>query len=371
MCLGLQAQTALYNTGNFRVHENGQLGFHTSFINDAAFDENLGLIGFYGSSAISISGAFAPIFFDTEIVHDSEVFLETSVNVANSTNFIAGDFSTSRNQSSVFFNFLEDAFAVVATNDSKINGYARITDKAVFTFPIGDAEELRPLTLISESNNTEARCAYFFEDPNAPISLNATFSTNRIPSRIRAVSNLEFWRLEGSVPSTITTSWTARSNVSALTDDVNSIVVMGWSKTGNQWVSLGSTDLAGDLSSGFITSETFTPDDFEILSLGALNTPTEILTLDNYYLSPNGDGLNDVLIIPELELSPNNTVRIFDRFGLKVFEQKNYTNEFNGTADDSSISISREKGLPAGVYFYLASLDDLGLNYQGFLYLAR
>ena len=236
---------------------------------------------------------------------------------------------------------------------------------------MGDAEQLRPLTLISESTNLEARCAYFFENPNAPLSFNATFSTDRLPTRIGAVSTTEFWRVEGLVPSTITISWSERSAIGTLTDDINTLIVMGWSKTGNQWISLGNTDLAGDLLSGFITSETFNPNDFEILSFGTLNTPTEILTLDNYYLSPNGDGLNDVLIIPELELSPNNSVRIFDRFGLKVFEQKNYTNEFNGTADNSSISISREKGLPSGVYFYLVSLDDLQLNYQGFLYLAR
>ena len=37
-----QAQTGLYNSGNIRIHDQGQLGFHTNLINDAAFDENVG-----------------------------------------------------------------------------------------------------------------------------------------------------------------------------------------------------------------------------------------------------------------------------------------------------------------------------------------
>lgn len=369
--LGLHAQTALYNSGNLRIHENGQIGFHTNLINDASFDQNLGLVGFYGSGSISIAGAFAPLFFDVEIANDNGVTLQTIVNTANNTNFISGDFITPRNQPGIFYNFLEDAFFNGESNRSKINGYAQMTNRENYVFPVGDAQQLRSLVLNSEAINSEARCAYFREDPNAPSSFGSSFNTDRRSIRIGAISTAEFWRLEGAVASTVTLSWNERSDIAALTDDINTLVVMGWSKTGNQWVSLENTALGGDLTSGFITSETFTPNDFEILTFGSTNTPTETLTLDNYYLSPNGDGLNDVLIIPELEFSPNNSVRIFDRFGLKVFDKKNYTNEFDGTADDSSISIAREKGLPAGVYFYLVSLDDLQLNYQGFLYLAR
>jgi hypothetical protein len=42
------AQTALYNTGNLQIHEEGKMGFHIGLINDGSFDENLGLAGFYG-----------------------------------------------------------------------------------------------------------------------------------------------------------------------------------------------------------------------------------------------------------------------------------------------------------------------------------
>ena len=94
-------------------------------------------------------------------------------------------------------------------------------------------------------------------------------------------------------------------------------------------------------------------------------------TLGNYFLSPNGDGINDFLVIDGMEESPNNSLRIFNRFGQKVFEKFNYINEFNGVSNTGSFVVSQDAGLPEGVYFYLVSLDDLELQYTGFLFLDR
>ncbi|WP_297692438.1 gliding motility-associated C-terminal domain-containing protein [uncultured Eudoraea sp.] len=365
-----QAQTALYNSGNIRIHEEGQLGFHTNLINNASFDENLGLAGFYGSSLISVTGAFAPVFFDTEIANDTGVQLNTSINVANNTNFVVGDFITPRNSVDIYYNFLREAFYVGSGDGSKVDGYATITDQESFTFPVGDSQQLRPLILNSASQNSFARCAYFFEDPNNPSTFPG-FDTALKPRSINAISNREFWRLEGSVSSSITISWNSRSDITALAAEINEVTIMGWNKQAGRWLSLGNAAIGGDLTDGFISSETFVPDDFEVITFGSLAEPEDILTLDNYFISPNGDGINDVLVIEEMELSPNNSLRIFNRDGLKVFEMINYTNEFGGISNVDNLVINREQGLPEGVYFYVISLDDLGLNYQGFLYLDR
>ncbi|MGB5663372.1 gliding motility-associated C-terminal domain-containing protein [Eudoraea sp.] len=368
--LNLTAQTALYNSGNIRIHQEGQLGFHTNLINNASFDENLGLAGFYGNSLISVSGAFAPVFFDTEIANDSGVQLNTSLNVINNTNFVVGDFSTPRNSVDVYFNFIRDAFYVGAGDGSKIDGYATITEQQSFTFPVGDSQQLRPLILNSESPNAFARCAYFFEDPNNPSTFPG-FDTDLKPRSIDAISTREFWRLEGNVPSTITLSWNARSDIATLATEINAVTLIGWNKQASRWLPLGNAAIGGDLTNGFVSSETFVPDDFEVITFGSLAEPEDILTLDNYFVSPNGDGINDVLVIEEMELSPNNSIQIFDRYGLKVFEMINYTNEFGGISNIDNLVINREQGLPEGVYFYVVSLDDLGLNYQGFLFLDR
>jgi gliding motility-associated-like protein len=365
-----QAQTALYNAGNLRIHAQGQLGFHTNLINDAAFDTNLGLAGFYGSTPLTVSGAYVPLFFDVEIANDTQVFLQTGIDLLNNVNFVVGDFTTPRNQPAVFYNFLQDAFYTGDGDISKVDGYAAITNQQNFTFPIGDSQQLRPLILNASGTNPLAKCAYFFEDPNRPSSFSISFDTQRKPPTLGTISTTEFWRLEGSVTANISISWNERSNMAALTNDVRTIIPVGWSKATQEWVSLGGTAV-GDLTQGFVSSANFVPDDYEIITFGNLGVPEEVLSLDNYLISPNGDGMNDFLVIPELVQSPNNMLRIYDRFGLKVFEKANYTNEFNGISNIDNLVIDREQGLPVGVYFYILSMDDLGLNFQGFLYLTR
>jgi gliding motility-associated-like protein len=253
---------------------------------------------------------------------------------------------------------------------SKINGYATVAGQEGFIFPVGDAAQLRPLILRSEGVNTLARCAYFPEDPNNPSAF-SPFNTALKPRNIGSVSTVEFWRLEGSVPSTITLSWNSSSNMGAIATDVSQVVLMGWSKRDESWLLLGNESVAGDLEMGMVSSVPFTPDDYAAITFGSLAEATDILTLSNYLITPNGDGQNDVLIIPELDLSPNNSLRIFDRTGLKVFEMVNYTDEFTGVSNLNNLVINRDAGLPEGVYFYLVTLDDLGYEYQGFLYLDR
>ncbi len=370
--IGLLAngQTALYNSGNLRIHEEGQIGFHTNLINDGPFDENLGLTGFYGTELITISGALSPILYDMELLNDRGVQLNTSLAVTNNTSFMVGDLITPRASPGINYNFLQNATHIGENNSSKVEGYAMISGKQDFSFPVGDVTQLRPLVINSNGSNAIALCAYFYEDPNNPSTFPG-FNTAIKPRSIFGISTTEFWRLEGSVLSRVTLSWNPRSNISGLTADVNSITIMGWSKAADQWVNLGRETLAGDLSQGIVSSAPFVPDDYEVLTFGSADVPEEFLTLDNFYLSPNGDGVNDFLDIPELEQSPNNSLEIYDRRGLRVFQMINYQDEFTGISNVDNLILNREIGLPEGLYFYIISMDDLGLEFQGFLFLER
>ncbi|MET7030844.1 gliding motility-associated C-terminal domain-containing protein [Sediminicola luteus] len=371
ICLVAQAQTALYNSGNIRIHEEGQIGFHTNLINDASFDQNVGLAGFYGNLPISVSGAFMPIFYDIEFFNDNGVFLNTSMALTNDANFVSGDVITPRNLEDIYLNFIQNGDYFSVSDVTKVDGYAAITDKQFFSFPVGSSEQLRPLILNSNAVNSLAKCAYFMEDPNNPSAFATSFNTSRKTRDVDVVSTTEFWHLTGNVPSTITISWNQDSNISGLSDAAYKVGIAGWSKVGNQWVDLGSVAQGGDLTNGFVSSNEFVPDDYAAITFASLAIATEVVNLDNYYLTPNNDGLNDALVIPELEQSPNNHLQIYDRFGLKVFDKVNYTNEFRGFSNVGNVVVGEKNGLPAGVYFYLVTLNDLGTEYQGFLYLRR
>lgn len=370
-----KAQTALYNSGNLQIHQNGQIGFHTNLINDGIFDENLGLSGFYGDIPLTVSGAFTATFFDLEISNSTSVSLDTGINTTNNTNFILGDFVTPRDDADIFINFEENAFHIGANDISKVDGYVALTNQQNFTFPVGDQLQLRPLIIESEEVNLFAKCAYFLENPNTPSTFNNNFDTDRKSLGIGFISDIEFWRLEGSQPTTIQISWNERSAIARLTDDSSMVIPVGWSKNRNQWVSLAGPASIGDLTQGIVRSTTIIPDDYEIITFGALGLgilgEDPLIDLGNFIVSANGDGINESFIIPELEQSPNNTLRIYDRYGLKVFEMDNYTDQFNGFANTGNILFGKEKGLPTGIYFYTVSLDDLELDFQGFLYLTR
>ncbi|MDC6390187.1 gliding motility-associated C-terminal domain-containing protein [Maribacter sp. PR1] len=373
--MSLSAQTALFNNGNIRIHEGGNLGFHTDLINDSPFDDNSGLAGFYGTD-LAVFGNVVPLFYDVEVAVDNDLILTLGLDTRNNTNFILGDIYTPKSNSAVYYNFLANAFYNGESDLTKVNGYAAITNQQNFMFPVGDVDFLRPLTLNSESANPFAKCAYFFDDPNSQAVFPGNFNTSELDIDVEAVSSTEFWRLEGSLPSTVSISWNERSNLSTLTDDATKIIVVGWSKASQRWINLEASTVTGSLEQGFVTTKSFTPDDYEILTLGVSKIPyepleKEVLTLDNFLVSANGDGINDSFYVEELEQSPNNMVRIYDRYGLKVFEKSNYVNEFVGVSNINNFVISREDGLPEGVYFFTIDMLDLDLSYQGFLYLAR
>ncbi|WP_424001989.1 gliding motility-associated C-terminal domain-containing protein [Maribacter sp. IgM3_T14_3] len=372
----LSAQTALYNNGNLRIHEGGQIGFHTNLINESPTDNNLGLAGFYGSELLTVSGSVTPQFYDMEIALENNMQLNLGMDNINNTNFIFGSILTPLTQPDIFYNFVDNSFYSGENDFSKIEGYAAITNQQNFGFPVGDVQFLRPLLINSESVNLFAKCAYFYEDANSPASLSGSYSTASTALDVEIVSDTEFWRLEGTVASTVTLSWNLRSNLSSLTENVDDIIPVGWSKASQQWVNLIGSAPVGAVNEGFVTTESFTPDDYELLSFGVSKSPFEplsrdVLFIDNFFVSVNGDGINDSFYIEELEDYDSNFLQIYDRYGLKVFEKTDYVDDFVGFSNLNNVPFGEEKGLPTGVYFYTIYIPEGDLNYQGFLYLSR
>jgi len=370
----LPAQEAVQNFGGLQLHEEATIGFHTNLINDGSFNQNLGLAGFYSDdSPLTVSGDYAPAFHDLEIAVENGLLLETPIHVTNNSNLITGDIRTPRTGTAIYSNFMDDSFYTGESSVSKINGYASITNKESFIFPVGDGARLRPLTLTSMAINATAKCAYFFEDPNNSKSLDAGFSTSKKSSPYMSVSNKEFWRLEADVPSRITLTWDELSNIAALGEYTSDLNVMGWSKTEKKWVNLGNTGVEGGRAYGSVTSETFVPNEYEILTIGgnddALQT-FQTLDLDNYYLTPNGDGRNDLLRLEGIERSPNNTLQIFNRYGLMVYKKDNYNNDFDGRSN-MNLVVERNAGLENGVYFYIITFHDLRQKHQGYMYISN
>lgn len=369
----VKGQDAVHNYGTIKVHDTGLVGFHIDVINDGAFNQNLGLIGFYSEdNPITLSGTSNPVFYDVEVAVDNGFYVDNTLGILNNLNFISGDIITSRSNPDVNINLQNESFYTGEGESTKVDGYAAISNKGTFTFPIGQDNRIRPLSIASSGFNDYAKCAYFYEDPNAPSIFGTSFNTETTEDEFLSVSTYEFWHLDSNVPSKITLSWDVNSNVILLAEFISDLKVVGWNALNKEWVNLGNTNVQGDMENGIITSEEFIPNEYQIITIGGNNDLLETVSsieLDNYYMTPNGDGINDTLVIEGIENSPNNSIQIFNRYGVLVYSQQNYTNGFNGISNRESV-LSRNKGLASGIYFYIITLNDLMIKHQGYLYLS-
>ena len=93
-------------------------------------------------------------------------------------------------------------------------------------------------------------------------------------------------------------------------------------------------------------------------------------------ISPNGDGQNDFFLIENIECYPDNTVEIYNRWGVLVFERTGYNNTdraFKGVSE-GRVTVKQSEELPVGTYYYIFKYKDTDLNTHekaGYLYLNR
>jgi gliding motility-associated-like protein/uncharacterized repeat protein (TIGR01451 family) len=167
-----------------------------------------------------------------------------------------------------------------------------------------------------------------------------------------------------------------------------SLLEPGHSKEFTQNYTITEADLFNDSVINIAYADGFTPNNAPI----SANDKVEIdkafvlgcgtITVHNAF-SPNGDGTNELFIIDNIgdrNCYPDNTVEIYNRWGVLVFETKGYDNVsrvFNGTSQGRT-TISQSSELPTGTYFYILNYTSFDGNNQiqnnkkdGFLYLTK
>ena len=93
-------------------------------------------------------------------------------------------------------------------------------------------------------------------------------------------------------------------------------------------------------------------------------------------MSVDGDGKNDHFHIAGIERYPNNVVRIYNRWGVKVFEAEGYDNVtrvFRGISN-GRVTVEQAEKLPQGTYYYVIEYYDSNNNKEslvGWLYLKK
>lgn len=74
------------------------------------------------------------------------------------------------------------------------------------------------------------------------------------------------------------------------------------------------------------------------------------VTMPDRVLSPNGDGINDLWVIKDINLFPNSEVSISDRRGILVFSATGYQNNWDGKGANGP--------LPYETYYFVVKFDE-------------
>jgi len=98
------------------------------------------------------------------------------------------------------------------------------------------------------------------------------------------------------------------------------------------------------------------------------------VTIDIYDLtiipegfSPNGDGVNDKLVIGGLENYPQSKIYIYTRSGQLVYQSLDYQNNWDGKPSENSLA--GKETVPPGVYYYVLKLGGTPRVVKGFIYI--
>lgn len=363
------AQQALANFGNLKVHPTGQIGFHTDVINDGISDNNEGFAGFYNQNAtLNFSGLNQMNFEDFEVDVIDDLNLFTSIGIRDNVFFTNGRVITPRVDSSVLFKFLNDNNYVGSSNTNHIDGYSQFEGDFQFSFPLGDDFELKPLEIDNFLSSHPYVASYFKEDPNAPTTFATSFNTNNFEPSLDVVSTVEFWYFDGIKDLDLTLNWTNSSNVAATAASLNDLRIAGWDATLQQWINLGNDLTTGDLTSGTITSRIPNTQDYKIYTIASiLKTGNDIVVYNG--MTPDGNGINDTLIIRGIEGIAGNQLYIYNRWGVLVYQMDNYDNSFNGVSNARS-TLKADDELGAGTYYYVLKLPEQP-DLAGYFYINR
>ena len=159
------------------------------------------------------------------------------------------------------------------------------------------------------------------------------------------------------------------------------------SKPSSITLPLSRSFLDGDCDSDGLTNEKEIGSNVKVPTDEDNNGTPDYLEFNNHSVSEddleifnsmtiNGDDLNDVFVIRGIEQYPNNTVIIYNRWGVEVYNVEGYgqDNKFFRGISEGRKTISQSAELPKGTYFYLLRyVNKQGAEKErsGYLYITK
>lgn len=207
------------------------------------------------------------------------------------------------------------------SNTHYLDGYASVLSVSSFLLPVGQAGEYAPAR-ITPATVAPIDASYYRASPSVISSV--------LDASVPAISGIEYWNIQGNNSASVSLTYRASSNLSAIASSTIELFIVGYD--GTKWVKIPSiVDAvsilggASTLSSGSITSSSdINLTNFKYFSIGAdvtLNNPEFTPTVFTAYI-----------LDQQLNIKCNQNItglEVFDITGKKIFESRvENTNEY-------------------------------------------
>lgn len=297
------------------------------------------------------------------LFNNNSTILKGRLQIDNDADFTKGIINNRNIKGTLFFNEL--ASHVNTSNISFVNGNVQKKGGLNFIFPTGAENLYRPVSIEDLENSNSFSTTYFLENSDA------LYSHSLKDDSIDFIDTKEYWEIKHTEGNDFVIIELARneatSSVEIMNAELSSLHVVRWDNDKNYWIDEGG--IVNAISKSIKTVSKVSA--HGIYALATVSVPDE-LPIDVYNnLTPNGDGVNDVLIIVGIEMFPNNIVRVFNRRGIEVSVIKGYDNNvkvFKGFSN-SSLNLTGSAPLPYGTYFYVCTYFDSGIRKRKVNYL--
>lgn len=356
---------AFNNKASGQTFNNGTVFFYDDFLNDGVFDFRSDLLSkgqvvFRAERQQHIGGEKAGFFNDVLFDNGSKntaFEVSTDVNFAGKVLFkkgIAGTLSDDQT-----FTFLSQALAIGASDVSYLQGMVEKVGNTEFVFPTGDRGFYRKARIDKAKEITDVFVTkYMFED--------ADFYRNKDKktAEIEVLGDTEYWLVERGKNTKesviLSLSWDERTTAHSLLDvkTKGDLCIVRWDELLGQWVNEGGVV-------NLDRQEVSTPVEvsgygyFTLAKVREQSSPSKGDVKVYNLVTPNGDGMNDYFFIENINRFPNNSVEIFNRWGTRVYDTKNYDsngNVFTGISGGRS-AVGGNKKLPSGTYYYILTYE--------------
>ncbi|MFV8467359.1 gliding motility-associated C-terminal domain-containing protein [Flavobacterium sp. LB1P62] len=234
-------------------------------------------------------------------------------------------------------------------------GRIQITPQANVQYSLGNGYQDNPefLNLAPGKYTMSVR----FANSIACITIGSEITINAIPPQIQ-------FEISGDCASK---DYVLTANAIASSYDSNNVDYEWRDSTGNPVGTNSNILNASDVIASTTMQEVFPVKySLTVRSIATGCETTNTATLESIYcnmqkgISPDGNGSNDYF---DLRLMDVKNLEIFDRYGIKVYNQTNYTDQWKGQSDKGN-------ELPSATYYYVIQFNN-GETKTGWIYLIR